>query len=149
MRTIRHLLASLAIVVGTLAAAPAPASADADVCTGVAQMSLSYRAGLYQVHTWSFADMVLTFSPGGCVAADFEMRGWFSGWCGFGTGYGMINGQSDHTYSFQWVGTQLVFLNPLTASITLVEAPGGGLCATGNATRFIGTGVVAKQHLAP
>ena len=148
MRRLRLLLVGL-VAVGSLALVPAPASADADVCTGVAEMTLSYRAGLYQVHPWSFASVTIRFTPGGCVMDDLVLDGYFSGWCGYGWGVGTMSGASYHSYAYQWAGPQLVFTDPLTATFTFVEAPNTGLCATGNATRFVGTGVVVKQHIAP
>ena len=141
----RRLVLVLAVAGASFGVGATPAHADADVCAGVVNVSLNYRFGLPNVHGWGFADMTLTFSPGGCVASDLVMTGYLNGWCGraFGTG----TAGEGHSFGFEWVGTQFVFTSPVTAAMTVVETPGTGLCATGTATSLTGVGTFVKTHL--
>lgn len=142
----RRLILTLALAMASIGVGTIPASADADACAGVVHVSLNYGFGLPQVHGWGFADMSITFSPGGCVASDFVMTGYLSGWCGRAFGVGTAGG--GHSFSFEWIGTQFVFTSPLTAAMTVVETPGTGSCTSRTATSLTGTGVFVKTHLA-
>lgn len=140
---LRRVLPMLAIGALVSFAAPTPAQAHTDSCTG--QFTITTGGGLGLPSTNNSVSFTISMTLGVCTSgASFSAAGTFTGACLVGSGAGITN--TGHNFVMQLGGTTAAFTGQVNGVLDILPDPTAGSCTNQTATRFLATGTLLLSH---
>lgn len=141
MKRIIRMVLPLLAVGAALGVDTAPAKAHTDVCAGQFEMIPNLGLGL-PTNSPVTTPFTMRQTTGACGNGTmFLASGTLNGGCAFANGTGTTS--NGHTFTFQLVGTDMIFSGEVIGKLNVIDDPGdSGSCANNNALRFLMTGAL-------